>query len=415
MRRKTLLLMLIISCVMINQNFLLADDEIEEINENDNLEVVSNVSEEIPEAPSINSRIAVVYDRNTGEVVWGKSENKKSAMASTTKIMTAIIVCENANLDDEVIVTSKAASTGGSRLGLKKDNKITVKDLLYGLMLRSGNDAAVALAEYVGGDIEGFAKLMNDKAKELHLLNTHFVTPHGLDNPEHYTTAAELAKLTDYALKNETIKEIVGTKNYTITINGYPKDLVNTNELLGNAEGLYGVKTGFTGNAGRCLVTSIKRDDIDIIVVVLQADTKKDRSRDTVKIIDYIFDNYCEINLQEKVEEEFEKWKSVNKGRIHINKAKDNCFDIKLTELKKKQLLIEKRYVDDIDIEGNCLYYLESPVESGTIIGNMEVTVGGKTVDNLYIFIDKNIEKKDVSDYFFECLKRYKVFLQLGN
>ena len=189
---------------------------------------------------------------------------------STTKIMTATIIIENCDLSQSVTVSKKAASTGGSRLGLKTNDKITIKDLLYGLLLCSGNDAAVALAETAGGDIQGFSKLMNNKAKALGLKNTNFESPHGLDSDGHYTTAYELAILSDYALKNKTFLEIVGTKNYTVTINGYPKTLSNTNELLGNLNGIYGVKTGFTNGANRCLVTSCKRNDMDIICVVLR-------------------------------------------------------------------------------------------------------------------------------------------------
>ena len=156
----------------------------------------------------MNSRIGLIYDRASGRILYEKNGNKQTPMASTTIIMTAIVVIENANLKDTVKIDQKAAGTGGSRLGLKKNDKITVNDLLYGLMLRSGNDAAIALATYVGGSVDGFAKMMNDKAKSLGLVNTHFVVPHGLDNKEHYTTAYELAKITDYALKNESLNKL---------------------------------------------------------------------------------------------------------------------------------------------------------------------------------------------------------------
>ena len=148
-------------------------------------------------------------------------------MASTTKIMTCIVILENANLNDVVVVDKKAAATGGSRLGLKTGDKITVNDLLYGLMLVSGNDAAVALAIHVGGSVEGFATLMNQKANELGLKNTNFVTPHGLDSEKHYTTAYELAKIADYALQKEKFKKIVGTQSCNITINGKSKKIQN--------------------------------------------------------------------------------------------------------------------------------------------------------------------------------------------
>ena len=225
------------------------------INSNEYIES-SNPTQEFP---TINSRAYVVLDRKTNTVLIGKNEYSKKKMASTTKIMTAIVIIENYNLNKTVTISKKAGSTGGSRLGLKSGDKITVNDLLYGLMLRSGNDAAVALAEYASGSIEEFAKLMNKKASELNLTNTHFVTPHGLDQDEHYTTAYELALLTNYALNNKTFSQIVGTKTFTITINGYPKELLNTNELLGNFDGVYGVKTGFTNGANRCLVTACER------------------------------------------------------------------------------------------------------------------------------------------------------------
>lgn len=180
---------------------------------------------------------------------------------------------KNCNLEETVEVSKKAANTGGSRLGLKTGDKISIKDLLYGLMLRSGNDAAVALAEVCAGSIVDFSNLMNKKAKWIRSCNTHFESPHGLDSDGHYTTAYELALLSDYALKNKTFLQIVGTYNYTISINGHPKSLTNTNELLGNLNGVYGIKTGFTNGANRCLVTACKRNDMDIICVVLGCDT----------------------------------------------------------------------------------------------------------------------------------------------
>ena len=170
---------------------VLADDENEETS--DHLSSLIEVSSSISNEPTINSKAAIVYDRTSGSILFGKNENEQRKMASTTKIMTAIIVLENANLDDIVTVSSKAARTGGSRLGLHTNDKISIRDLLYGLMLCSGNDAAVALAEYVGGDLPGFASLMNAKCDSLQLASTHFVTPHGLDNDEHFTTAYELA------------------------------------------------------------------------------------------------------------------------------------------------------------------------------------------------------------------------------
>lgn len=382
-----------------------ADDELEENLEEKELSEVINVASKSIAEPIINSRIGIIYDRKSGKVIWGKNENKRSAMASTTKIMTCIVVIENADLNAEVKVSAKAAGTGGSRLGLKKDDKITIKDLLYGLMLRSGNDAAVALAEYVGKDKEGFANLMNKKAKELGLKNTHFVTPHGLDDPEHYTTAYELAKIADYALKNEMFAKIVGTKEHTININGYAKQLCNTNELLGYLQGVSGVKTGFTNNAGRCLVTSVNRNDFEIITVVLGADTKKIRTADSINLIEYAYENYKYLNIEDIVNEKFGNWKEINKKRIQVEKGKNKTVVLKLREIKNKVIPVKKSDIDNINIEINCLYYLKAPIEKGDVIGNLKITLNGEVVEVVDIVNNEEIKKKDRKDYFLEFLK----------
>ena len=329
-------------------------------------------------------------------------------MASTTKIMTAIVTLENCDLTQTVTISKKSAGTGGSRLGLKADDKITMNDLLYGLMLKSGNDAAVAIAETVGGNVEGFAELMNEKAKELKLENTHYVTPHGLDDPEHYTTAVELAKLADYALQNETFAKIVNTKNYTVTINGYPKSISNTNELLGYLEGVNGVKTGFTNNAGRCLVTSVNRNGFEIITVILQADTKKFRTADSIKLIEYIYKNYEPVNIKEIVNEQFIRWCSINTSRIQINKCKNNNLELYIDNLDNDVIPIKKTDKDKIQIEVNNLFYFEAPLQQNTIIGTIKVNLDGKTVDVIEIKNKNTIQKKDILDYF-------KIFAQSLN
>lgn len=402
MFKKLLYLIIIINLLLFNIGnvIVIADDENEdEINESDVNESVINVSNSHTEELNLNSRIAIAYDRKSGKVIWGKNENKRTAMASTTKIMTAIVLIENADLNQTITISAKSAGTGGSRLGLKKDDKILLKDLLYGLMLKSGNDAAVAIAETVGGSVEGFAELMNNKAQELKLENTHFVTPHGLDNPEHYTTAYELAKLADYAMKNETFAKVVNTKNYTVTINGYPKNITNTNELLGYLNGLNGVKTGFTNNAGRCLVTSVNRNGFEIITVVLQADTKKFRTSDSVKLIEYVYENYELLNIKDIVDKKFEEWCKINKNRIVINKGKYNKMDLYISNLQNDIIPIKKGDTDNVDIDVNCLYYFEAPVAKETTIGSLKVVVNGEIIDVVDVKNVSEILKKDVLDY----------------
>ena len=328
-------IILVFICICSFFSFSYADDIMPEEDDfdissylNSDIEASSNSSE----FPTINSRAYVVIDRKSNTVLVGKNEYAKKKMASTTKIMTSLIIIENCNLSDTVTISKKAANTGGSRLGLKTGDKITVHDLLYGLMLRSGNDAAVALAEYTSGSIPKFANLMNKKAEELGLTNTHFVTPHGLDQDEHYTTAYELALLTNYALNNSKFCQIVGSKTYTITINGYPRTLTNTNELLGVLDGVYGVKTGFTNGANRCLVTSCKRGDMDIICVVLGADTKKFRTQDSIKLINYSFSNFSYINISEIIDDEFNKWKDNNCQKFNVYKGISNNVELYYTK-----------------------------------------------------------------------------------
>ena len=372
------------------------------------IEASSNIITE----PSINSRAAIVYDRNSGLVLFGKNETKKRKMASTTKIMTAIIVIENSNLDDIVTVSSKAAGTGGSRLGLHTNDKITVKNLLYGLMLCSGNDAAVALAEHVGKDITGFANLMNSKAKELNLSNTHFVTPHGLDNDDHYTTAYELAVLTNYALKNELFCKIVGTKTTTISINNYSKTLSNTNELLGNLNGVYGVKTGFTNGANRCLVTSVKRNDMDIICIVLGADTKKDRTKDSIKLIEFAFNNFELINIKEKIQEEFYNWKTCNISNFIIEKGISNNIDIYLDNIPYDFLPINSNQINNYSIYIYCNKNLSAPVLKDSVIGFLTVSLDNQTIFKIDIKASNNIYKKDIKDYFKDIFTNYIFYLE---
>ena len=246
---------------------------------------------------------------------------------------------------------------------------------------------------------------MNKKARDLGLENSHFITPHGLDEQEHYTTAYELAIISDYALNINKIAEVVKTKTYTVYINGYPKTISNTNELLGYLNGVNGVKTGFTNGAGRCLVTSVERDSFNIITVVLGADTKKIRTKDSIKLIEYIYSNYELVNIQELINNEFVNWLNINKNRIEVNKAKNNIIKIGLEEVKYKTYPIKKESIKDLEIDTeNINMYFESPVYKGTNIGEIHVKIKDKELMILNIFIDNNIERKGWKDYFKESI-----------
>ncbi len=358
---------------------------------------------------SILSRYAVVYDRSSGKVLWGKDENQKVPMASTTKIMTAIVMMENIGIDrlnEEVTVSKEAATTIGSRLGLSTGDKITYNDLLYGLMLCSGNDAAVQIAISIAGSVSQFAELMNQKAESLGLTNTHFVTPHGLDRDEHYTTALELAKITDYALKNSKITQVVSTKEYTVRINGKVKVISNTNELLGYLDGVNGVKTGYTSKAGRCLVTSTSRDGFDIITVVLGADTRKIRTQDSIKLIEYTYKNYKLFDLEEAVENEYLSWKKVNLKRIRVRKGVTTSPEVYLDQAKYTKYPLKTN--ETITLETTYTKAFEAPLPANTEVGKITVKLGEEIIEEIPIKTTEQINKKGVIAYFFDIMKLLK-------
>lgn len=252
---------------------------------------------------------------------------------------------------------------------------------------------------------------MNQKAEELGLEHTSFVTPHGLDEENHYTTARELAIITDYALKNEKICNIVGTKSYTVTINGYGKTISNTNELLGYLNGVYGVKTGFTNGANRCLVTATKRGDIDIICVVLGADTKKDRTKDSIKIIEYAFKNYKMIDISERIDKELENWELKNKNKISIEKGNYEGINLKFDEYNTKEYIVKKNGIENITVEIESEYDFVAPVEANKIIGNYKIKLDNEIIEVGNIYIENEIPRKDIKYYLEDIIKNYNSYV----
>lgn len=386
-----------------------------EIDYSDNYAFSSiDVDAAISSVPQINSRSAIVLERSTGTILFGKNENDIKKMASTTKIMTAIVVLENCDDFGQIVtISKKSAGIGGSRLGLSTNSKITVLDLLYGLLLCSGNDAAIALAEFIGESVEGFSNLMNQKALDLGLENTHFVTPHGLDNEDHYTTAYELAILTQYALENDTFSNIVNTKNHTVYINGSPKNISNTNELLGNLSGVYGVKTGFTNGANRCLVTACKRDNLDIICVVLGADSKKFRTQDSIKLIEYAFSNFEMLDIKSIIEKNFLEWQSESLDSFIVNKGINNNIETYLEDVPYNLYPVNKSKLKDIHVKIDCCYNFEAPLPQNICLGKLNCYAGDTLICTLKILSSNYISKKNPLFYLNSFFKNYST--HLGN
>ena len=244
-------------------------------------------------ADAISAQKAIVMDGSTGRILYEKDCDSQSLIASTTKIMTALIVCEQCNVLDRMRIPAEAVGIEGSSMYLQEGEILTIQDLLYGMMLHSGNDAATALAIYCGGTVEGFAALMNDKAHNLGMENSHFVNPHGLDAPGHYSTARDLAILATEAMKNPIFALTVSTK----TVSAANRRLTNHNKLLWRVEGANGVKTGFTKAAGRILVSGAERSGRQLIAVTINAPSDWD---DHAVMLESGFSRYTQQQLVRK-------------------------------------------------------------------------------------------------------------------
>jgi len=347
-------------------------------------------------ALGISAKYACVIDAMSGNVLYEKNAYEKHSMASTTKIMTALVALENKPLSDIVTASAEAAGTEGSSIYLKQGEKITLEDLLYGLMLASGNDAAVAIAEHVGGDVDTFAKMMTEKAKSLGLKNTSFKNPNGLDEEGHYTTAYDLAIITKAALENEKFKEIVSTKTKNISNadESYMRTLSNHNKLLKLYPDCIGVKTGYTKKTGRCLVSAAERDGFRIIAVTLNA---PDDWNDHMRMLDYAFSSYSAKPLI--IKDMVLKTIPVSNGssdRLELL-ADDNCF---VTITGKDDLA-------NINLKYKTPQKIDAPIKKGTIIGNVEISYKDKFLKEINLIAGVDISYVEPpKPTFFDNLKK---------
>ncbi|WP_407675609.1 D-alanyl-D-alanine carboxypeptidase family protein [Peribacillus glennii] len=288
-------------------------------------------------ASPISAHSAILMEQRSGRVIYEHNAHEKSRIASITKIMTAVLAIESGKLDETVTVGRQAVGTEGSSLYLKNGEKIMLEDLTYGLMLRSGNDAAVAIAEYVGGSLDGFIWMMNRKAEEIGMKNTHFSNPHGLDNTsEHYSTAYDMALLTRYAMDNETYRKISGTKVHRAPNSMESWDYVwkNKNRLLTQLyEYCTGGKTGYTKLAKRTLVTTASKDDLDLIAVTLNA---SDDWNDHINMYESAFKDYknTEILTAGSIKEVKKK---PYKGNVYTR----HSFFFPLTEREQEDIKVK--------------------------------------------------------------------------
>ncbi len=359
-----------------------ADDMIEEVSPSS---IFEDLSLEVfnEKEPEINARSAIVMDFDSGRVLYQKNAYIKRPMASTTKVMTAIVAFENCNLDEVVTVSRNAALVQGSTINLTTGEMLTMKELMYGLLLRSGNDASIAIAEHIGGTEEGFIQMMNQKAKEIGANNTRFTTPHGLDETGHYSTAYDMALITRYALKIPIFNEIVKTQSIQVG----KRSMYNTNEMLTGYAGADGVKTGYTGKAGRCLITSATRDGRRFISVVLFCDNRDQRALSSKKILDYAFAAYYPQTL---LKSEYIGYVPVYKGfekkvPVYVEKT----ITMPITENEKSELYTR------ISMPG----LLQAPVKQKEIVGTVSVYLGDKIICESVIRAGKAIKSKNMLQY----------------
>ncbi len=337
----------------------------------------------------VSAQSAVLYLPETNSFVFEKNSEERLPMASTTKIMTALVALEKSDFTDIVKIDDSAIGVEGSSAYLKRDDILTMEELLYALLLQSANDAAVAIACHIGGDVESFAEMMNEKALELGLCDTHFENPHGLDSEEHYTTARELAIIAAEALKNPDFKKIVSTYKRTFSTEERVRTYVNHNKLLKLYDGCIGVKTGFTKKSGRCLVGAAEKDGLTFISVTL--DAPSDWS-DHEKMLDFGFEGYEKLVLAEGFDHIYEiPLLGGEKDKVTVANTEGAWM---ITERKDKQ----------IDENIKLVRYAIAPVKRGDILGEIVYTSEGAELRRVPLIAMEGVKAKEKQGFLDKIL-----------
>ena len=347
-----------------------------------------------------NAKSALIMEASTGKIVFEKNIHERYAPASMTKMMSLLLIMENIeegklSLDEEITTSAHASSMGGSQIFLQVGEKMSVRDLIRGIAIASGNDATVALAEKIGGTEEGFVKMMNDKAKALGLKNTNFKNAVGLDEENHYSSAYDMAVIASNLVKHEKILE------YTGTYEGYLREgtdrkfwLVNTNKLVRFYQGVDGLKTGYTNEAGYCLTATAKKDNMRLITVVMGYPTANQRNSETSAMLDYGFNSYYIENLIST---------KTSLGKIELLKGDIQNVDIIPLEsvniLNKKT--DSKRNVD-YRIE---TYKVEAPIKVGDVVGKLKVIENDKVINEIDLTVSENVKKANLFKLYYRYLE----------
>ena len=345
-----------------------------------------------PAAYTEEAKAMALMECGTGKVIAEKNADMRLPMASTTKIMTALVVLENCGMDETVSVPDEAVGTEGSSIYLRYNERITVCDLLYGLMLASGNDAAVALAVHAAGSTERFAEMMNERAAGLGLENTHFVTPNGLNDPEHYTTARELCAIAREALKNEAFREIVSTKYFRTGSGEYQRTFKNKNSLLWSFDGAFGVKTGYTMAAGRCLVFGAERDGMTLVGALLNCRPMFETAAELLETAFSTYKTAQAVGAGEKI------------MSINVENS-DKCI-LEIAAKDSIIALLKSGEEPVFGIETELYGPVAAPVEAGQALGLLRVYKGGELIGETELVAASDVRKAGFSWWIRLLFKR---------
>lgn len=334
--------------------------------------------------PAVSAEKAVLMDADTGRILYEKHAADQSLIASTTKIMTALLVCERCDLETEVKIPPEAVGIEGSSIYLQNGEVLTVETLLYGLMLQSGNDAAVALAIHTAGSVENFVDQMNEKAAELGLEDTHFANPNGLDAEGHYGTARDLAKLASYALRNQTFRAVSSCKQ----ANYGSRYFTNHNKLLVQYDGAVGVKTGYTKAAGRILVSAAERDGKRLVAVTIQ---DPDDWNDHAALLDYGFAQY---EIQTVISE------GMLLGTVNVVGGTQDQAEL----VAKTSLTYAMTGDDAVRIQLQCPNLIYAPAAAGKQVGTAAIWIGAQQIGEIPLILAETIPQKEKEPGFLERL-----------
>lgn len=350
-----------------------------------------------PVPPEVAAPSAILVERTTGTVLYEKNSHEKLAPASVTKVMTMLLTVEaiergQVSLEDEVIASDHAASMGGSQIYLEPGERMSLHDMLKSIAVSSANDACVAVAEHIAGSEASFVSMMNDRAAALGMSDTHFANCCGLDSEEHYTTAYDISLMSRELLKHDMIREY--TTIWMDTVRNGEFGLSNTNKLVRFYDGTTGVKTGFTSKAGYCISASAERDGMELIAVIMKADTSPHRNADASGLLNFGFANYAVVGLGEEEE---------NTAPIPVVLGHEDSVAVELAE--NAQVLIEKAQAPHVEKQLVLAESLEAPVEKGQKVGTLTFTLDGKQIAEVPVVAANDVERLSTMEIYGDLLK----------